>query len=335
MQFPHVTIIILTWNSAAFIKYCLESCVAQDYPKYDITVIDNGSQDDSVEIASHVLEESQVSSKIIKNSQNLGFAVGMNQGIKGSSGSWFLLLNSDCIIADGYLSRAVSIANDHVGLGGIGGTVFQLEGQRKTDKIDAAGYFLSRRFAVNRIDCLSKEQFVFGLSGACSFLNRKMLDEIRLSNEYFDESYFAYFEDLDLYFRANLLGWKFLYSPSLIAWHLRSGSQNGRKKFLQKSVFFQHHYLKNRYFTIIKNTPARILIEQFALFLILDVAMWLYIAMNLGLNRTARVLMDVVKSLFVFFPSLIQKRCRIQESRKVSIKQVRQFFRGVLGYSKS
>ena len=97
-----------------------------------------------------------------------------------------------------------------------------------------------------------------------------MLNNIRINEEYFDESFFSYYEDLDIGWRAQLFGWKVFYAPTALAYHSRGASSDTktRKKFfinrklILKPLELQAHIIINRYLVLIKNCSVTIFFQQ-------------------------------------------------------------------------
>ena len=105
-----VSVTIVTYNSGRFIKRCLESVLAQNYPLKEIIVIDNNSTDGTIDI----LEQFEDRCRIVYNDENIGFAAAQNQAIGLSNGDWVLTLNPDVLLLPGFHRgaggrRAISI----------------------------------------------------------------------------------------------------------------------------------------------------------------------------------------------------------------------------------
>ena len=87
----------------------------------------------------------------------------------------------------------------------------------------------------------------------------KMLEDIKVFDEYFDEDFFAYKEDVDLDWRAQLRGWKCVYTPYAIAYHIRGGTTNTVSKFVKQMMIF-----RNRYLMMLKNDTLAGILKDFS-----------------------------------------------------------------------
>ena len=146
-------------------------------------------------------------------------------------------------------------------------TVFRTACERGYGKPDSARF--------------QKEGYIFGVSGAAALYSRKMLDEIRLGSEYFDNAFGFFYEDLDIAWRGKNFGWRGYYVSSAIVYHLRGGtarSCEGRgnnkiaRRYLNNELYF--NLLKNRYLAIIKNDSLPGFLVNFIFILLYDIASW-------------------------------------------------------------
>src|SRR6476646_11817005 len=112
-QTDFVSVTIVTYNSGRFIKRCLESVLAQRYQRKEIIVIDNGSDDGTVDI----LEQFEDRCQVVYNSDNVGFAAAQNQAIALSSGDWVLTLNPDVLLLPNFIEALVDAGEIHPKIG--------------------------------------------------------------------------------------------------------------------------------------------------------------------------------------------------------------------------
>ncbi|HUW96843.1 MAG TPA: glycosyltransferase family 2 protein [Anaerolineae bacterium] len=323
---PLVSVVILSWNSGGYLRSCIDRVLDQTYQNVEIILVDNASADGSIErIASEY-----PSLKLIRNRENRGFAVGMNQGISASRGEYVLLLNADAYLSATFVEESVSSVEKRSDqkIGMLAGKVYRLSSDLEpTGHINSVGLFLLRRFAYVNSRNVDAEELVFGPAGCCPFLKRDMLEDVRLSRtEYFDEQYFAIGEDLDLWFRAQLRGWQCLYCPDVVAWHVHSASLAGRVRLFQKPPFFRRHALKNRYLTIIKDVPLGLLVSLAPWVLLAELGLLFYVVFREP--RTLPSLLLAWKDVVSLLPGTLAKRRAIQSGRQVSIAYLRGFFVG-------
>jgi len=252
-----VCAVIITWNSESVVRGCLDSLVAEGSAVTGITVVDNASTDGTKEM----IKDGYHAVTLIENVENMGFAAAANQGVRECGCEYVLLLNPDISFEPGFVGALADTLKNNTEAGSASPRLVRPDGL-----LDSAGMAMQKsRKAVDRgrdepdtgrYDAPGR---VFGFCGAAVLLRRAMLEDAAVDGEYFDESFFAYKEDIDLAWRADLLGWKALYVPASAAVHHRGWKVSGRKS-MPRSLRLHSH--KNRYLTIIKNDdPVNVLIH--------------------------------------------------------------------------
>jgi GT2 family glycosyltransferase len=98
-----------------------------------------------------------------------------------------------------------------------------------------------------------RPQWVFGATGAAAMFRRSFVEAVSLSGQFFDEEFFSYREDADLAWRGQLMGWKCLYEPSAVAWHVRRVTPERRESL---PVEINWHSIKNRFLMRGKNASG-------------------------------------------------------------------------------
>lgn len=322
-----VSVIILNWNSGDFIEECIHCVLRQSFSSIEVIVVDNASHDGSLELISSRFG-SRI--KLICNEQNLGFAGGMNRGIAVALGEYLLLLNSDVFLKEDYVERVIERFGADVKkeIGVIGGKLYSYIKGERTHQIDHVGFFLKARMAVCNSHNQVQEEFVFGSSGACFIIRKETLSDIALSPEqWFDEDYFAYNEDIDLWFRCQLRGWRVLFLSTAEGWHIHSGSVGGKKRLLERSDELQFHALKNRYMTILKDYPLALLILMLPILLLVEVTVVLSLILYNppSLKNLRRSWAYILQNR----ANIMRRREIIQSRRLVSIMYLLQFFKGI------
>jgi len=307
MNAEKVSIVIVTYNSEKDLQKLLPSISSQTWKKFEIIVVDNNSRDRSVEIVKYYFPEA----RIIKNPENSGFARAANQGIEASCGEFVLLLNPDTRLKEDFIEILVRKLKEHPEAGGVCGKLLKEDEGR----IDSAGIFFSpflRHFDRGQGEEPEKydeEVYVFGISGAAALLRRKMLEDIKIDGEYFDSSFFAYREDADLCWRAQLLGWKFLYVPSAIGFHRRRVFPGKRKGL---PPFINMHSVKNRFLMRIKNQTLLLFFTLLLPALIRDLGVLIY---TIFFERTS---LRAFKEVFSLLPRALKWRREIMGRKRVS-----------------
>ena len=253
---PLVSITIVTFNSLRFIGKCLESIRAQSYGNLEIILIDNASSDATTEF----LRTLNGPYKVALNRENAGFAAAQNQAIAMSSGRFVLVLNPDVILTPDFIATLVSAAEDQPDTGTFCGKLLVLPPDLEIPSaplIDSTGIFFTRQLrhldrGSRRPDdgSYNKMEFVFGATGAAALYRREMIDRISIDGEFYDSDFFSYREDADVSWRAQLLGWKCLYIPEAVAYHVRSVLPENRRG---QPAHINMHSVKNRWLLRIKN----------------------------------------------------------------------------------
>lgn len=205
---------------------CLESVAGQAPPADEIVCVDNASSDGSADLVAAEFPDV----KLIRLDDNCGFAGGMNRGIGATSGELVALLNLDVTLQPDYLANCAQALDASPELGGVTGKLLRPAGDGPPT-LDTTGHLVYRnRRAVDRGERepdtgqYDDQRELFSICGAAPCYRRPMLDDVAVDGEVFDEDFFAYFEDFDLSWRAQLRGWHFAYVPEAVGYHHRGGS---------------------------------------------------------------------------------------------------------------
>lgn len=216
-----VSIIVLNWHAREVIMPCLESLFAQSYRSYELILVDNDSADGSLEEIKATFGDRI---KIIENSKNLGFAGGVNAGIRQAEGEYIALLNSDAEAEKHWLAEMVQGINQRDSIGMCACKIY-LYGREGI--IENTGELISRDGQNRCRGRLEKDegqydqsQDVLCPSGCAVLYRRRMLDDIGL----FDEKMFAYGEDMEIGLRGLMMGYEAVYIASAIVYHRLSAS---------------------------------------------------------------------------------------------------------------
>jgi len=318
-----VSLIVLNWNCKPHLKACLDSVLAQTYSNREIIFVDNASTDGSVEF----VEEHYPPVFVIENQANLGYAAGMNIGIRQATGEFIIPLNVDVVLREDFVATAVHKGmrkDSRVGM--VGGRVFQYR-CGKTDILTDAGKYLVKRMTIKNSKNSEQEEYVFGPNGSCPIYRREMLDDIKLADgQFYDESYFAYAEDVDLHWRAQLFGWRCLFVPEVVSWHVHSASVGGKLRLIDKPAYIQKLVLTNRHRNIIKNLPAA-LVWRYLPYLVLTELMTLFYFLTRRPRNTWVIFAAMAETLRAWRQTL-RYRKQIQNHKRVSNAYVRKLFKG-------
>lgn len=331
---PLVSIVIINYNTKKYLEPCIQSLLAQTWSEKEIIFLDNDSSDGSFEFVS----EKYPRIKAIKNSKNLGYASACNQGIKLAKGKYVMTINPDIIFEKDYVEHCVRKMEENKLIGAIGGKIYKYnyENNHKTSFIDTVGIFCyrNRRFIDDGQGLEDKGQFdeekeVFGVSGACPVYRREALEEVKYKDEYFDENFFMYKEDIDISWRLRLAGWKCWYLPSAIANHGRG--TGALKRFTHLEVAKNRSRLnknqkyfsfRNQRLTQLKNELGGNFIKDFFPILWKEILIIGYVIFR------EPYLIKAWFDIFGKIPSTLKKRADIMKKRKVDSKEMGRWLSG-------
>jgi GT2 family glycosyltransferase len=305
------TVVIPNWNGARFLSQCLQSLALQTVPA-EIVVVDGASTDGSQALVRERFPE--VTLLVLPG--NRGFAGAVNAGIEhalAQGADYVALLNNDAVAEPAWLASLIASAERHPEAGTI--TSKLLRDDR--EHIDSTGDFYSSwGWAYPRgRDELDRGQYdapelreVFCGSGGASLYRASMLREVGL----FDEQYFAYLEDQDLGFRAQLMGWKARYEPTAIAYHHMMGTSATIEHF------DRYHALRNCIYLYVKNMPAPLHLKYLPKYSLGLLLMAANDVRRRRFHRVAGAYRDALRHL----PHLLRERRRVQASRRVPVRYI-------------
>lgn len=318
-----VSVIILSWNCRAYLQKCVEAVLAQTYSEIELILVDNGSHDGSAAF----LKSQYPAFLLVENEHNIGFAAGMNLGIRRATGEYILPLNVDVFLQEDYVAIAVEQGMRRESrIGMVCGKVFRYD-HGKTQQLADVGKYLVGRMTMKNSQNSEKEEFVFGPNGSCPLYRRKMLEDTELPrNQFYDEAYFAYAEDLDLHWRAQIAGWRCLYLPNLISWHVHSASVGGNVRLIDKPAFFQQLVLRNRHMNIIKNLPAALFLLYFPAIVLTELLTFVYFAFRRPGNLW--VVFSAYHWTMKSLRETLNKRRLIQQNKRVTNRYLLSLFKG-------
>jgi len=319
-----VTINVLVYNHRQYLERCISAVLAQTYPDIELIVMDNGSNDGSVEL----VREEFPGVTLVVNGRNLGYAGGHNKAIRMSHGTYFIALNPDVFLTPTFIEEKVKAAEQDAGIGMVEGKLLKVRFDKgravETGLLDSTGLILKK----NRKNYerghgepdggrYNNHEFVFGAFGAAPLYKRGMLEDLRIGEEYFDEDFFAYREEVDLAWRAQVRGWKCLYTPRAVAYHVHSYSPETRR---QQPRSLRRLQFRNRYLLMLKNDSWRNMLRHAPHILGFEV-----LALGYVLLREPHLLLGYWDALRLL-PMTIQKRRVIQSKKLVADSHMLRWF---------
>lgn len=320
----NVTIIVVTYESARFLPGCFESITALEGLEAEIVVVDNASSDESRSIVAAMLPHA----RLISNENNRGFAAAVNQGIAASSAEFVLLLNPDCRLEPDYALQLIdALRGRESAFGSATGKLLRAEGDsmKATSVVDSKGIRMTRNGRHLDIDSgeidvagTGTPGEVFGVSGAAALLRRRMLEDVAIDGEVLDEDFFTWREDADLAWRARLFGWRALFVPTAVGYHVRTVTPEKRRDL---APFVNYHSVKNRFLLRGKNQGLGLALRHFPFELLRDL---MVVAACLTVERTS---LPALSWLWQHRRKIMRKRKLVQTRRKVSDHELSVWFR--------
>lgn len=305
-----IYIIILNWNGLKDTEKCLNSLKKNTYQNYKIIIIDNSSKNDESRLLKEKFGEFIY---LIKNKKNLGFAEGNNVGIRyalKNNADYILCLNNDTIVEPNFLNIIINSAiNKKADM-----VAARMLNYFEKNKIDNLGIQMTwSGLAFNILD--EDNKYLFCPCGGAALYSAKLLKSISLNNNYFDPDFFMYNEDVDLGFRARLLGYNCVLANDAIVYH-KGGASSGHL-----SNFHVFYNQRNLLYVILKDFPTSLLVWYSFWIILLQIGLFL-IALK---RRKAIVFLKADIHLIKSFSKLLVKRKAIQSRRKISIKKIKGF----------
>jgi hypothetical protein len=308
---PKASVIVINYNGKDFVIDCLRAIEGQSFKDFDAIIVDNASSDNSLEEIKKFAEESLLTYhiKIIPLSINSGFAEGNLIGLCQTEAEYIALLNNDATPDKEWLKELVKAMDTHPDVG-ICASRMIVYG---TNVIDSAGDGYStllkgfKRGEGENIEKYTKQEYIFGACAGAALYRRKMLEEIG----FFDEDFFLIYEDTDLNFRVQLVGWKVIYVPTAIAYH------KVRSTIGHMSDTAIYYSLRNSELIRIKNVPLGIFLRCLPSYVIGVILEFLYFSIK---HRKPRLYVKAKIDAIKLFPKMLRKRRDIMKNMKVDSK---------------
>ena len=251
-----VTVIIPNYNGIQYLRDCLDSLKEQTM-ETDIIVVDNASTDGSADIAG-----GYDGVRLIKLAENFGFCRAVNEGIAATKTKYLILLNNDTKAAPTFVEELYKVIDAHEDTFSVASKMLQMN---DPDRIDSAGdlycalgwaFSLGKDMKSTRYD---RESVIFSACGGAAIYRKDLFEQIG----YFDELHFSYLEDVDVGYRARIMGYVNRYAPKAVVYHAGSGTTGSRY-----NPFKVRLAARNSWYVIYKNMPALQILINLPFFLI-------------------------------------------------------------------
>lgn len=298
MSHPQIAIVILNWNGAKLLQQFLPSVIQYSQTEFsEIIVADNGSTDESLSL----IKEKFPQVTILDLKENYGFAQGYNEALKHMDADYYVILNSDVEVTEGWLEAPVRLMEADKTIAAVQPKILSYHQKTHFEYAGAAGGFIDRYgypFCRGRIfDQVEEDKGqydsqtdIFWATGACMFIRADLFHEA----EGFDAQFWAHMEEIDLCWRLKNRGYRIVYTPESKVYHLGGGSlayDNPRKLFLN---------FRNNLWLLYKNLPTNQLFSILFIRMILDGVAALKLIGELNFNG----IKSVLKAHWHFYKSL-------------------------------
>lgn len=318
-QNPLVSLIIVNWNGYEVFSDCLDSLQRLTYSNWELIVVDNGSSDGSEKL----VENYNLKYKnyvLIKNSQNMGFAGGNNQGFERAKGKYILLLNNDTKLkAPDFLDVMIQKMEEDVNIGVMQPKIYLSD---RNGLLDNAGSFMTSSGFLQHWGFMQKdgkeftnERYILSAKGACLLARRNIIERIGL----FDKDFGSYFEETDFCWRVWLLGYKVVFYPKTYIWHKLGATSKKMNQY-----FINYHSFKNRILSLIKNLGGIHLITILVPHLMIVTGLGFYYIAKLEPKKSWMIFSAIAWNIVNITHSL-RKRASVQSSRRVSDDAIAKF----------
>lgn len=315
-----ISIIIPNYNGYKHLETCFNSLKSQIYSEYEIILVDNGSSDESIHFTKSVFPDA----KIITNSENLGFAKAVNQGIEQvlkSTSEFIMLLNNDIELKADFISVVMETFRQQKNASMI---AVKMMNYYNRDILDDCGDFIKRNggspyargHAEKDTSQYDKEEYIFGACAGAAIYRKEIFQKVGL----FDTTFFAYYEDIDFSFRAQLSGFKCFYQPRAVCYHKRGGTSSIATHGFQTKMCE-----KNLVMLRFKNYPLSVYLLYQPLFFIARIKRYYSFIRFHSIGIFLKALSGYINGI-ILLPFKIPERLRIQKNRTVSSKYIVSLF---------
>lgn len=306
---PLVSVVIPNWNGAPYLPVCLDALRAQTYARVEVIVADNASTDGSVEL----LRERYPEVRVLALSENRGFTGACNAGMEAAQGDIVALLNNDTEAEPGWLEAVVAAFERHPEAGLVASKMLLFD---RRDTLHTAGDFYrldgipgNRGVWQRDNGTYSREEHVFSACGGSAAYRRAMLDQVGL----LDDDFFFSCEDMDLAWRAQLAGWRCVYTPEAVVYHKLAATGGGPTA--------SYYDGRNFLYLIAKNYPGPLLRKHWRA-VVGAQARLAWEALKAWRGEAARARLRGMLAGLLTLPRMLRKRKAVQAARRTSLDEI-------------
>ncbi len=308
-----VAVVILNYNGKDFLRRFLPTVIERTGDDAVVWVADNNSLDGSID----VMNEEFPDVKLIENHYNAGFAGGYNMALKRIEADYYVLLNSDIEVTEGWINPVIDLMNQDSRIAACQPKILGYDNRSEFEYAGASGGFIDKYgypFCRGRVfQKLEQDEGqyddpidVFWATGACMFVRADIYHKLGG----LDHDFFAHMEEIDFCWRLKNEGYRIMVCPSSVVYHVGGGTlpkKSARKTYLN---------FRNNLSLLYKNIPSNQLISAFLIRFILDGVAALKFFIEGGMNE----LVAVIQAHIYFYRNLgkLRKKRRALKQGKVS-----------------
>ncbi|MBQ6100318.1 MAG: glycosyltransferase family 2 protein [Methanobrevibacter sp.] len=250
-----VSVVTPNFNGERFLKAFFESLDDDSECIGEVIIVDNGSSDASLE---YIKDNSfAFPVEIIENSENLGFAPAVNQGIKKAKYDYIFSLNNDTEIKKGSIKELVKLISSHEDVFSVQAKMLQYKNKQLIDDVGDEYNLLAwtKKTGENHSsDEFNEVREIFSSCAGAALYKKSILEELGM----FDDNFFAYMEDVDLALRSKISGYRNLLCPKAIVYHIGSATSGSRHNEFKVKLA-----ARNNVWVVYKNIPIPLKIINF------------------------------------------------------------------------
>lgn len=308
-QEPTSSVIVVSYNSQTYLEDCLASVTREIGSNDEIIVVDNASTDGGTQ----VIATGYPSVRLIASDSNVGFAAACNLGARSASGSYLVFLNPDTIVCPGWLSELVGVFAVDVSVGLATSKALLMAEPEKIQAcgldIHCTGLSFARGFGEASADYAAPETVssVFGASFAIRAELWRQLGG-------FDETFFMYYEETDLAWRAQLLGYRCVFAPASVIYHAHSNAPSAGRLYYSS---------RNRHLLLLKNWRWPTLVLLLPALVLAELQDWSYLLLVAG-RRGVSIKISGYRWLLGNLRQILRTRRVVQASRRTADRQILQ-----------
>lgn len=302
-----VSVIIVNWNGLHLLDACISSLLAQTYKNFEIILVDNNSQDNSVAYVNQrypfVITEPLDS--------NRGFTGGNIAGYRIAQGDFIVLLNNDACLCERWLELMLNAIESDPKVGSCSAKIL-IEG---TDLVDSVGDVFTSAFTGTKLgehqntNCYNEPVYVSGACAAAVMYRRAMLQDIG----FLDDDFFLNHEDTDLNMRSWLAGWKCRFVPDAVAYHKVSASIGALS---DTSVYY---FTRNNVWVWIKNVPFLLMLKYLPHRILYEISLFVFFCI---LQKKWKSYLRGKRDALAGLPVMLKKRKQVQELVRLKTEEI-------------